>query len=65
MSVPDCFDKRSMSASAADVSMNPGATVLTRIPLGPTSFDKPLLYVVSVLQPHMPMSLHIVEAFAE
>lgn len=28
---------------AAEVSMNPGATELTRTPLGPTSFDNPLL----------------------
>src|SRR5258705_1872960 len=38
---------RRTSRCAASVSMNPGATVFTRTPFGPTSFASPLLYVVN------------------
>src|SRR5262249_46582542 len=46
-SVPAIWARRAISPCAAVVSMKPGATVLTRTPLGPTSFDSPLLYVVN------------------
>src|SRR6266404_6494963 len=42
-SVPALSARRTMRPWAAAVSMKPGATVFTRMPLGPTSFDSPLL----------------------
>ena len=42
-SVPALAANRSIRAVAAVVSMKPGATLTTRMPLGPTSFDSPLL----------------------
>ena len=42
-STPELAASLSMSAVAAVVSMKPGATLTTRTPLGPTSFESPLL----------------------
>lgn len=42
-SVPELAASRSISAVAAVVCMKPGATLTTRMPLGPTSFERPLL----------------------
>jgi hypothetical protein len=42
-SVPAFAARRSISAVAAVVSVNLGATLTTRISCGPTSFDSPLL----------------------
>src|SRR5206468_12604065 len=41
--VPACVANRSMRPSAALVSVNPGATLFTRMPCGPTSLESPLL----------------------
>ena len=43
MSIPDFLANSSVSPSAAFVSINPGANVLTRTPWGLTSFESPLL----------------------
>ena len=42
-SVPPLAASRSIIASAAVVSMKPGATEFTRTPWGPTSLERPLL----------------------
>jgi hypothetical protein len=42
-SVPEVSASRSISAVAAVVSVNPGATLTTRTPFRPTSFERPLL----------------------
>jgi len=41
--LPACVASLPISALAASVSMKPGATLRTRTPCGPTSFDRPLL----------------------
>jgi hypothetical protein len=43
VSVPASAASRSINASAALASVNPGVTLLTRIPRGPTFYDRPLL----------------------
>jgi len=43
VSVPDSAASRSINFVAASVSVNPGATLFTRMPCGLTSLESPLL----------------------